>query len=268
MPFAEVRGIRLYHEVRGVGPKVLFVSGTGTDLRRTPNVFDVPGIDRLTLCAYDHRLMGQSTITHDAVTMDDFADDALALLDQLGWQECAVVGVSFGGMVAQHLAARMGKRLTRLVLCCTSPGGEGGSSYPLHEMADMDALAYAERMLDLADTRRNAAWRAANPAESARMVEYYQASARANRDDPEKRAAQQRQLRARADHDAWNLLPTITVPTLICGGRYDEIATSARAAAMRDRMPNATLREFEGGHLFFMQDSTAWPAMQEFLLDQ
>jgi len=267
MPFAEVRGIQLYHEVRGDGPRVLFISGTGSDLRRTPNVFDVPGIDQLTLRAYDHRLMGRSTITEDALTMDDFAEDALALLDHLGWQECAVVGVSFGGMVAQHLAARMGTRLTRLVLCCTSPGGEGGSSYPLHDMAGLDVDAYAERMLNLSDNRRDAAWRAANPEEASRMVEFYQASSRSNRADPARRAAQQRQLQARADHDAWDLLPDIHVPTLICGGKYDDIAPPARAVAMRDRMPNATLREFEGGHLFFMQDSTAWPAMQDFLLD-
>lgn len=267
MPFADVRGIRLYHEVRGDGAKVLFISGTGTDLRRTPNVFDVPGIERLTLCAYDHRMMGQSTITDHDVRMDDFADDALALLDHLGWQECAVVGISFGGMVAQHLAGRMGARLTRLVLCCTSPGGEGGPSYPLHDLADLDAEAYAEHMLNLADNRRDAAWRAANPDEARRMVDYYQTSARANRDDPVKRAAQKRQLLARANHDAWGLLPDIRVPTLICGGKYDDIAPTARAVAMRDRMPNAAFREFDGGHLFFMQDSTAWPAMQDFLLD-
>ncbi|MDF1720158.1 MAG: alpha/beta fold hydrolase [Minwuia sp.] len=265
MPFASVRGISLYHEVRGDGPRVLFISGTGSDLRRTPNVFDVPGIERLTICAYDHRLMGQSTITDGPLTMDDFADDALALLDHLGWDSCAVVGVSFGGMVAQHLAVRLGKRLTRLVLCCTSPGGEGGSSYPLHEMADLDAETFAERMLSLSDNRRDAAWRAKNPEEAKRMVDYYQTSARANREDPVKRAAQNRQLAARASHDAWNLLPGIPVPTLICAGMYDDIATTARAEAMRDRMPDATLREFEGGHLFFMEDRAAWPAIQEFL---
>lgn len=266
MPFAPVRGIDIYHEVQGNGPRVLFVSGTGTDLRRKPNVFDVPGIDRLTLCAYDHRLMGQSTITEHPLTMADFADDALALLDHLGWDDCAVVGISFGGMVAQHVAAKLGPRLKRLVLCCTSPGGEGGSSYPLHELSGLDAEAYAETMLSLADNRRDADWRAANPEKAKQLVDYYQTSARDNRDDPNRRAAQNRQFAARAGHDAWDILPGITAPVLVCGGRYDEIAPSARSHALRDRLPNATLREFEGGHLFFMEDPAAWPAMMDFLL--
>ncbi|MDF1735463.1 MAG: alpha/beta fold hydrolase [Minwuia sp.] len=266
MPFASVRDIDIYHEVRGDGPRVLFISGTGSDLRRKPNVFDVPGIDRLTLCAYDHRLMGQSTITEHDLTMEDFADDALALLDHLGWDGCAVVGISFGGMVAQHVAAKLGPRLERLVLCCTSPGGEGGSSFPLQELAGLDADAYAETMLSLADNRRDAAWRAANPDKAGQLVEYYQTSARANRTDPVRRAAQNRQFAARAGHDAWDLLPTITAPTLICGGRYDDIAPGARAHAMLERLPDATLQEFDGGHLFFMEDPTAWPTMMDFLL--
>lgn len=266
MPFAKVRDIEIYHEVHGNGPRVLYISGTGSDLRREPNVFAVPGIDRLTVCAYDHRLMGQSTITEHDLTMDDFADDALALLDHLGWDDCAVAGVSFGGMVALHLAARLGSRLNRLVLCCTSPGGAGGASFPLHELGELDADAFAERMLTLADNRRDAAWRAANPEKARQMVEFYQTSARANREDPVKRAAQNRQLAARAGHDAWDILPTITAPTLICGGKYDDIAPTARAEAMLTRLPDAEMKEFEGGHLFMMEDRTAWPAMMDFLL--
>ena len=244
---------------------MLYISGTGSDLRRVPNVFDVPGIDRLTLCAYDHRLMGRSTITEHDLTMDDFADDALALLDHLGWDECAVVGISFGGMVAQHLAARLGARLNRLVLCCTSPGGTGGASFPLHELAGLAADAFAERMISLADIRRDATWRAVNPDKAKQMIDFYQTSAHTNREDPVKRAAQNRQLVARAGHDAWDILPTITAPVLICGGRHDGIAPTDRAMAMRDHLPNATFREFEGGHLFFMEDREAWPAMMDFL---
>ena len=49
---------------------------------------------------------------------------------------CRVVGVSFGGMVAQELAVTWPERVERLALLCTSPGGAGGASYPLHELAD------------------------------------------------------------------------------------------------------------------------------------
>ena len=61
-------------------------------------------------------------------------------------------------------------------------------------------------------------------------------------------------------------LAGITAPTLICGGKYDDIAPTARAEAMLNRLPNAEMKEFEGGHLFFMEDRAAWPAMMDFLL--
>ncbi len=67
--------------------------------------------------------------------MADYAADALALLDAVGWDTCRVVGVSFGGMVAQELAVTAPERVERLALCCTSPGGVGGASYPLQELA-------------------------------------------------------------------------------------------------------------------------------------
>ena len=41
--------------------------------------------------------------------MADYADDANALLDALGWERCMVMGVSFGGMVAQEFALRYGQ---------------------------------------------------------------------------------------------------------------------------------------------------------------
>ena len=75
--------------------------------------------------------------------MADYAADAAALLDHVGWDTCRVVGVSFGGMVAQELAVTSPERVERLALLCTSPGGASGASYPLHELA---ALPTDERV--------------------------------------------------------------------------------------------------------------------------
>ena len=94
--------------------------------------------------AHDQRGLGQTEIPPGPYEMADYAADAAALLDSLGWDSCRVVGTSFGGMVAQEFAVTWPERVERLGLVCTSPGGDF-ASYPLHELADrVDAVQLDE----------------------------------------------------------------------------------------------------------------------------
>src|SRR5262245_9917702 len=171
MPFISVRDIRMYYEIRGNGPHLLFISGTGGDLRRSPNAFDSPLLQHFTVLGYDQRGLGQTDRPYIPYSMADYAQDADALLDTVGWDRCLVMGVSFGGMVAQELAVRYPRRVERLVLGCTSSGGAGGASYPLHELTGMSLEEWARRVVELSDTRRDAAWRAAHPRGSQALVD-------------------------------------------------------------------------------------------------
>jgi 3-oxoadipate enol-lactonase len=75
----------------------------------------------------------------------------------------------------------------------------------------------------------------------------------------------QKQLEARRQHDAWDRLPSLRVPTFVAAGRYDGIAPLANAEALASRIPGARLQTFEGGHAFMLEDRAAWPAMISFL---
>src|SRR5438445_13877315 len=101
MPFARTNSIDLYYERAGSGPPLLFISGTGGDLRNKPNVFDGPLAKSFDLLAYDQRGLGRSSKPDLPYAMADYADDAAALMADQGWDAAAVIGVSFGGMVAQ-----------------------------------------------------------------------------------------------------------------------------------------------------------------------
>lgn len=263
MPYADLSGLKIHFERAGSGERLLFISGTGGDLRNKPNQFDGPLPKGFDMISYDQRGLGRSDKPEQAYSMADYADDAAALMDSQGWDDAHVIGVSFGGMVAEELVLRHPAKVRRLVLACTSPGGAGGSSFPFHEIGHLTGEARAKHLMPISDTRRNAAWAAANPEAYAKAIEI--ASADPFAGEPGRKEGAERQLQARALHDTWDRLPTITAPTLVAGGRYDGIALPRSLEALASRIPGAELQFFEGGHLFMIQDRTAVPAMIEFL---
>jgi pimeloyl-ACP methyl ester carboxylesterase len=262
VPTARLNGIEVYFERDGDGPPVLFLNGSGATLESS-----APLIGRLRrsldVLAHDQRGLGRTEIPPGPYTMADYAADAAALLDHVGWQRCGVIGVSFGGMVAQELAATRPDRITRLALVCTSPGGAGGPSYPLHELTHRPASEQAAVVLSLLDTRFTPDWLEEHPNDKA-LVEARAQRVRAE-EGSEQRRGELEQLGARAHHDVWDRLPLITCPTLVAAGRYDGIAPLANSEAIASRVPNGELRAYEGGHLFFLQDARALPDVVEFL---
>jgi 3-oxoadipate enol-lactonase len=261
MPWTDANGVSLYYELVGTGERLLCISGTGSDLRQAPRPTDGPLADNFEVLAYDQRGLGQSSVPAWPYAMKDFADDAAVLLDAVGWDDCLVIGISFGGMVAQEVAIRHPARVRRLVLACTSAGGAGGASYPLHELAVMAPAQRSALRMELIDTRWDEAWRQANP----EMVALF--GARMGLDGPEGEAAPglTNQLAARAGHDTADRLESITCPTLVCAGRFDGIAPPANSEFLARAIPGARLEMFDGGHGFFMQDAAALPSIIAFL---
>jgi 3-oxoadipate enol-lactonase len=263
MPTAHLGSIDVYYERTGAGEPLLFISGTGGDLRVKPNVFDGPLAKSFDLVGYDQRGLGRTSKPDTAYAMADYADDAAALMDALGWASAKVVGVSFGGMVAQELVLRHPAKVERLVLGCTSPGGAGGASYPFHEIQHLKGEDRARHLIPVSDTRRDAAWAAANPETYAQFVAMGAADPYAG--EPGREMGARRQLEARAAHDTWARLHQIRCPTLIAAGRYDGVALPETQERMAGRIPGAELQFFDGGHLFMIQDRAALPAMIAFL---
>jgi 3-oxoadipate enol-lactonase len=261
MPLIRVGDIEICHELTGAGPRLLKIWGTGGDLRRPPSDFDRYLTERFTVLAFDQRGMGRSGKPDRPCTMADYADDAAGLMAALGWDSAAVLGYSFGGMVAQELALRHPARVERLALMSTSAGGAGGSSYPLHELADQDDEQRVRRFLELSDSRRTPQGRLANPALWQSLVDEAMATLRLGADDPAMRTGSLRQLGARRGHDTWERLPGLRMPVSVFAGRYDTIATPEAQRRLAGRIPGAGYREFAGGHLFFVQNPGAAAAI-------
>lgn len=255
--FACLGEFRVPWNIRGSGPKLLFISGTGGDLRRPPTVFDRLLDQHFEVLRFDQRGMGQTTGPDTPHTMADYAEDAAALMAVLDFSPAAVLGYSFGGMVAQELALRHPQRVSRLLLLCTSSGGAGGASWPLHEIAHFPVEERARILIERGDTRRDAGWQATHPALFAALLDDVLAGLKLAASTPQAAAGAMRQLEARRQHDAFDRLPGLAMPVAVVGGVHDGIAAPPTVKNLAARIPGALLRMFDGGHLVHVQNPAA-----------
>lgn len=241
-------GITVNVRIEGGGPPLLFLGGSSFDLSLSAPVFDSDLTAHFTVAAADPRGLGQTDMPCGAWSMQDYAQDALDLMDALEWDRVDVLGESFGAMTALHLAARAPDRINRIALSAASPGGEGGSSYPIHELVQiMDPQVRALTALEIMDCRF-ATLLADEPQTASDMIHARVASDARFQASHANAFGHPRLLEARAGHDAWNLLPTIHAQTHIFAGLYDRQAPPDRAEKMARALPNATLHRVNGGH--------------------
>lgn len=129
------------------GEVLLLVMGLGLQLIAWPQgLVDSWTARGFRVLRYDHRDIGLSSAQdhlptppllwsalkhalhlplHAPYRLQDLADDAAGLLRQLGIARAQVLGVSMGGMVAQHLARRHPGLVSHLHLWMTSSGARG-----------------------------------------------------------------------------------------------------------------------------------------------
>lgn len=234
--------------IEGNGPPLLFLGSSGFDLSVKAAVFDSALVDHFTVAAADPRGLGYTETPEGAWTMRDYAQDALDILDHLGWEQACVLGESFGAMVALELAIMAPQRVSKLGLAAGASGGQGGASYPIHEfLAIEEPRARAIKSLVIKDTRFEALL-TQDPSEAEESI-----LARIQNDAQFLNSAKNAQgyprlLTARADHDCWDRLHQITADTLLIAGDYDNQAPMDRAEAIATRIPNTTLLRFPSGH--------------------
>jgi 3-oxoadipate enol-lactonase len=120
MPVADVPGARLYHEVYGSGPWLVFVHGAGGNhlswWQQVPHF-----ADRFRCLVFDQRGFGRSTCDGPP-DPTRFAADLIALLDHVGAERATLVGQSMGGWSVLGCALAAPARVTRLVLTGTIAG--------------------------------------------------------------------------------------------------------------------------------------------------
>lgn len=269
MPFMESQNLKLYYEIQGKGPRLLFIPGTASDLRQHPNIFDSPLVQHFEILSFDQRGIGQSNSPDPEPTMRDYARDIKTLLDHLGWQKCHCMGESFGGMVGQEFALNYPECVEKLVLAVTSSGGQGGSSFPYHHY-DISAMTFEERAdfwVQCGDLRASdPEWKENNPEAYQQQYQTYLEIFHLGATNPQKKIFSERQIFARKGHDTFDRLPQLKMPVYICGGRFDRTAPLENQIALLKQIQHSRLTIFEGSHMLLWQDRLAFETISQFLL--
>jgi len=248
MPFAIAPdGARLYYETLGAGEPLLLVMGQGGDHHGWDAVRD-DFIDRYQVIVYDHRGTGQSDKPEQPpYSTRGFAQDAVTILDHIGIARAHAYGISMGGRICQWLGIDHADRIGALVLGCTTLGNTHGVRRPPEvDMAMRAPATDPLAMLKRLETLLSPEWMAAHPAHMAKMAE-----AAAHPIPPH---AQKLHYQASEGHDSWDLLPTITAPTLVIHGSADLMNMTANAPLLAERIPGAELYIVQRGrHMFFVE---------------
>jgi len=233
--------------INGIGANVelLYPFMVHIDPKITTIGFDVPGIGSSPLPTFPYRMPGLVSIISK-------------VLDKLGYSKVVVLGVSWGGAVAQEFAHMEKEKCQRLILAATSPGMFmiPGKPSVLLKMAtplryfSPAFMQYAAPHIyggDMRDKPDAILEHMGNIKMQGVMGYVYQLLAGLG----------------------WTSLPwlySLKQETLILAGDDDPIVPLANAKILNALIPNSTLKVFQGGHLFALtQAKEVVPLVNEFI---
>jgi pimeloyl-ACP methyl ester carboxylesterase len=138
----KIQGLSIHVEQHGSAKPAIFFLHYWGGTSRTWRQVSARLRDKFRTVAYDARGWGRSDKTLAGYALADLADEALALVCELGVDEFVLVGHSLGGKIAQLAASRRPKGLLGLVLVAPAPPTP--LRFP-HEMHETQIHAYDNR---------------------------------------------------------------------------------------------------------------------------
>jgi len=247
-----VQGTHVYVAIRAgdrSGPALLLINGLGANLELFEPFLDaldnVGGKKIGTIC-FDIPGVGGSPLPRFPLRFRGLARLVAQILDELGHQQVDVLGISWGGGLAQQFAHQYPWRCRRLILVSTSTGGISVPGRPevlvkllsprrYFQPSYMESIApllYGGSFLENPDLARVHAQMIRAP----HGLGYYE------------------QLLAVLGWTSILWLHRLRQPTLVLAGKDDAIVPPINTRILARLIPNATFRIFKGGHLFALTE--------------
>ncbi len=244
----------------GTGNKnLIMLPGLGDGLRTTRGTA-VPMALYYRCFAKDYTvyIISRKTKLSPGATTRDMARDLQKAMAELGIEKASLLGVSMGGMIAQHFAADYPEMLEKLVLVVTCAQETPILLESLEEWVgcarrgDHTALmdSNVRRIYSDAYYRRNK-WLVPIMGKLTKPKSYDRFFIQAE---------------ACRTHNAWESIPKITVPTLVIGGEQDHSLGGEASRELAARIPGAVLKMYpQWGHGLYEEAKDFLPVVMEFL---
>jgi poly(3-hydroxyalkanoate) depolymerase len=247
-----VQGTKVYVSVRpgdSSGPPLLLMNGLGANLElfepflgALDNVagqkigticFDVPGVGGSPLPRFPLRFRGLTRLVAQ-------------MLDVLGYRVVDVLGISWGGGLAQQFAHQYPRRCRRLILVSTSTGGISVPGKPnvLAKMLSPRRYFQPSYMESIAPILYGGSFQ-----EHPELAHVYAQMVRAPHS-----LGYYGQLMAGMGWTSISWLHRLQQPTLVLAGKDDAIVPPINARILARLIPNATYKILKGGHLFALTE--------------
>lgn len=243
MPTANVNGVTLNYELTGEGPEtIVLINGLADDVEswgfQVPDFVDA-GYRVLTI---DNRGIGKSEAPEGPYTSRMLADDAKAVVDQLGLTDFHLMGVSMGGMISQEYALAYPDDLKSVTFACTyaAPGPFCSRMFAMWgDLAPQLGVPFVMRDVTL--------WAFTVPFFTERedeLKEFEEGMAAL----PMSVEAYLSQLNVIQTHDTRDRIGSLSVPCMVLAGEEDILIPTRLSKELHDLIPGAQWRTVPGGH--------------------
>jgi 3-oxoadipate enol-lactonase len=255
MPFVHATdGTRIHYEVIGMSgaTPVLMIQGLGAS-KNAWNLQRIAMATRFRIISFDNRGAGRSDKPTKPFTLEQMADDALAVLDAAGIETAHVVGASMGGVISQIVAVKYPHRVRSLTLVCTAC-----RNHPWRQEL-LQSWAKTAEEKGMIEVGKEAAQWVMSPRSFRRLVPAFTWMGPLAALRPRHSFVSQIDAILNTREDLVDQLSTITAPTMVIVGNQDILTPRGDSEEIAERIPNAELVVISGAaHGLMMEHSSTF----------
>jgi 3-oxoadipate enol-lactonase len=255
MPFVSATdGTRIHYEVTGKpgATPILMIQGLGAS-KNAWNLQRIAMATRFRCISFDNRGAGRSDKPTEPFTLEQMADDAIAVLNAAGIETAHVVGASMGGVISQIVAVKYPQRVRSLTLVCTACRNHQWRQELLQSWAK---TAEEKGMIEVG---KEAAQWVMSPRSFRRLVPAFTWMGPLAALRPRHSFVSQIHAILNTREDLVDQLSTITAPTMVIVGNQDILTPRGDSEEIAERIPNAELVVISGAaHGLMMEHSSTF----------